>query len=337
MAISESEKPLLTHLLLGCMLAAEGVAIRALLLEQNSLAALAHGLGVAGAIVAVWQVLPSAQRAAGGLAAALLVLTMPPLGALGLAFVILPAWRRLEPNRRPGRIEVPFPESLEDDISDATPLEPVPIAQILQGNFSLRARTDAVMALRQMDARKAVPLLRLAFSDSSEDIRLLAFAILERREKQLRSRIRRALAELEPRARELEVAERAAWHRRIALDHWELVYAGFVTGDFTARVLDAAVEHATFALKLTFDSATAILLARVHLQRSEPTLAVYWLAQARQAGVAPAATAPLLAEAAFALRRFAEIPLFLSSASPSQLQRAEVGPVADFWTVESAP
>jgi polysaccharide biosynthesis protein PelE len=337
MAISESENPLLSQLLLGCMLAAEGVAARGLLLDQASLAAITHAIGVASAIGAVLRVMPRGQRIPGSLAAALLVLTMPPLGALGLAFVILPAWRRLEPNRRPGRIEVSFPESLEDDISEVPQLEPVPIAQILQGDFSLRARTDAVMALRQMDARKAVPLLRLAFLDASEDIRLLAFAILERREKQLRSRIAQALSELEAGAAPLGVAQRAAWHRRVARDHWELVYAGFVSGDFTARVLDAAVEHAMLALKLKFDGATAILLARVYLQQREPTLAVYWLAQARRAGIAPAATAPLLAEAAFLLRRFGDIPLFLSSASPPQLRRAELAPVVEFWSVENTP
>jgi hypothetical protein len=272
-----------------------------------------------------------------GIAAALLVLTLPVVGALGLAVVVLPAWRRLESQRPPGRIEVELTGSLESDSDEAARSHGAPIAQVLRSDASVQARTAAVMTLRRMPAHKAVPLLRLAFSDPSEDVRLLAFAILERQEKQLRSRIESALAKLDDPSRELRPAERAAWQRRVAQDHWELVYGGFVSGGFVARVLQQAVEHARAALDLEFDASTALLLARIHLKKREPVLALHWLERAQEAGIGAAACAPLCAEAAFALRRFSEIPRLLSCAPAAQLRRAELQPVVDFWTRVSPP
>jgi polysaccharide biosynthesis protein PelE len=337
MAITEPENPFVTHTLLGCMLAAEGIAVRMLLLEHDLLSAFTHGLAAASAVMATLYVMYEAPRWGSGIAAALLVLTLPVVGALGFAVVVLPAWRRLETQRPPGRLEVALTESLESDSAEAATGQDVPIAQVLRSEASVQARTAAVMMLRRMPTHQAVPLLRLAFSDPSEDVRLLAFAILERQEKKLRSRIESALARLDDPAAELRRAERAAWQRRVAQDHWELVYAGFVSGGFVARVLEQAVEHARAALDLEFDGSTALLLARIHLRKSEPVPALHWLERAQEAGIGAAACAPLCAEAAFALRRFSEIPRLLSCAPAAQFRRAGLQPVVDFWTRVGPP
>jgi hypothetical protein len=337
MAITEPENPFVTHTLLGCMLAAEGIALRMLLREHDLLAAFTHAIAAASAVMATVYVMCAAPKWGSGVVAALLVLTLPVVGALGFAVVVLPAWRRLETQRRPGLVEVELTESLESDSAETAAGPSVPIAQVLQSDASVPARTEAVMRLRRMPANKAVPLLRLAFSDPSEDVRLLAFAILERQEKQLRSRIESALTKLDDPSAELQQAERAAWHRRVAQDHWELVYGGFVSGGFVARVLEQAVQHAGAALELQFDGSTALLLARIHLKKREPALALHWLERAQEAGVGAAACAPLCAEAAFALRRFSEIPRLLACAPAAQLRRAELQPVIDFWTRVSPP
>lgn len=206
------------------------------------------------------------------------------------------------------------------------------IHQVLRDARSPDERVRAVMALRHMDARRAVPLLRQAFGHGSEDVRLLAFGILEQREKQLRTRIKRAEAEL---AAALGATPSpgalVSCHRRLAREHWELVYAGFVSGDLEPVVLQKVRAQAERALELEPDASMHLLLARLHLRQRAPEQAWACLLAADALGAAPAATTPLLAEAAFQLRRFADIPSLLRRVPRAALQRPELAPVAAFW------
>jgi len=238
---------------------------------------------------------------------------------------------------RPGLsrvVELDLPGVPEDDEPVAVRSGVVPIRSVLEVAPSVRLRVEAVMALRRMDAKQAVPLLRLAFSDPSEDVRLLAFAILERREKALRSRIQLGLRELDNGGVSLPVSTRARLRRRLAQDHWELVYGGFVTGDSESRVLEAAEAHAEGALESKFVGATALLLARILLRQRRADRARACLERAESEGVPGAACAPLLAEAAFVARRFGEVPGHLARVPRAQLQRAGLLPLAEFWARE---
>jgi hypothetical protein len=275
---------------------------------------------------------------AAALAAALLTLVLPGVGAAILAVVAWPSWNRKHEVEQSPLVEVALPDgSLE--IPDAAQLELArgsrrPIRQLLRDVDSPDRRVRAVMTLRHMDARRAVPLLRLAFSHESEDVRLLAFGILEQREKRLRTRIKQTENRLAS-ASEALVAGHGRWHRRLARDHWELVYAGFVSGDLEKVVLDNARQHARTALALAPDAKMAVLLARIHLRQREPEQAWEYLKQADRAGLSPAASAPMFAEAAFQMRRFGVIPVILRGVPRAELRRAELEPVAEFWTSEA--
>jgi hypothetical protein len=131
-----------------------------------------------------------------------------------------------------------------------------------------------------------------------------------------------------------EKAERAAWHRRLAREYWELVYGGFVSADLESSVLAAAARHASAASDYEVDAKTAILLARIHLRERRPKEAWACLEGAERAGAPFAACAPLFAEAAYMMRRFNEIPGLLARAKPTQLRRPGLAPVADFWAAE---
>jgi polysaccharide biosynthesis protein PelE len=270
-------------------------------------------------------------------AAALLTLVLPGVGAAILAVVAWPSWNRKHEQEPSRLVEVALPDG-SIEIGDAAQLELArgaqqPIRQLLRDADSPERRVAAVMALRHMDARRAVPLLRLAFSHDSEDVRLLAFGILEQREKRLRTRIKQTENRLASAA--LAGGEHGRWHRRLARDHWELVYAGFVSGDLEPVVLDKARQHAQTALGLAPDAKMAVLLARIHLRRRQPELAWEYLTQADHAGLSASASAPLFAEAAFQMRRFGVIPVILRGVPRAELRRAELEPVAEFWTSEA--
>ena len=214
--------------------------------------------------------------------------------------------------------------SIEDELAPERPIE---------------QRVRSVMALRRMDPKRAVPLLRVALGDRSEDVRLLAYAILERREKQIRARITHALAELrEEVGGDVSQTDNAQLTRLrgLANDHWELVYGEFSEGDGQKLNLDQAARWAEAALRDKFDGTTALLLARVRLKQSVPEAAWELIVAAERAGVAPGVCAPLLAEAAFLMRKFDAIPRLLARVADDPMHPARLEPVARFWTARSA-
>jgi hypothetical protein len=214
--------------------------------------------------------------------------------------------------------------AIEDELAPERPIE---------------QRVQSVMALRRMDPKRAVPLLRIALGDPSEDVRLLAYAILERREKQIRARITHALADLrEVVGGDLTQTDSAqlARLRGLANDHWELVYGEFSEGDGRTHNLEQAARWAEAALRAQFDGTTAMLLARVRLKQTEPEAAWQLIVAAERAGVAPGVCAPLLAEAAFLMRKFDAIPRLLARVADDPKHSARLEPVARFWTAPSA-
>jgi len=320
----------------GLPLALDGLACALVIDGRVPAGGLAHA---AAAVVAYGMTRRWVRGSNGGLAAAtaaLLTTSLPVVGAAILAFVAWPSFLRERAGVRAAIVEVPLPDGSEPrasrPFSASAPMRS--IRQVLAESSSAEERVRAVMALRHMDARRAVPLLRQAFAHESEDVRLLAFAILERREKRLRARIQAAERRLARASSEptTEPSERAArWHRRLGRDHWELVYGGFVSGDLEPVVLGKAREHLERAVALEPDPALLRLLGRVHLRQRDPEGARAWLARAGDAGAPLATLAPWLAEAAWQERRFGEVAAILRSVPRAALRRPELDAVATFW------
>lgn len=299
---------------------------------------LAHALAAVAAYGITRRWVPGTNRGLAAATAALLTFCLPAVGAAILAFVAWPSFLKDRARVRAAIVEVPLPDGSElratqRPFSAAAPARS--IQQVLRESSSAEERVRAVMALRHMDARRAVPLLRQAFAHESEDVRLLAFAILERREKRLRARIQAAESQLKRATSEPTTApsERAArWHRRLGRDHWELVYGGFVSGDLEPAVLGKAREHLERAVALEPDPGLLGLLGRICLRQRDPAGARVWLARASEAGASPARLAPWLAEAAWQDRRFGEVATILRSVPRAALRRPELDAVASFWT-----
>jgi hypothetical protein len=294
-----------------------------------------HAVAAALALLVGLRSLRAGSPRSAATSAGLLVLVLPAVGALVLALVVWPSWQREIDADAAAIIEVALPDGMLDADTPVV-VEPPPTArrsirELLRDAGSPDQRVHAVMTLRHMEARRAVPLLRQAFAHESEDVRLLAFGILEQREKRLRARIKLSEARL---ASARASADGVRQHRRLARDHWELVYGGFVSGDLEPLTLGRAREHAAKVLAHEADPNMALLLARIHLRKKEPAQAWAELERADRAGLPRASSAPLFAEAAFQMRRFGEIPTILRGVRRAQLRRPELEPVAEFWTSE---
>ena len=162
----------------------------------------------------------------------------------------------------------------------------------------------AVIATLSLDARRAAPLLRRAMKGDDDEVRLLAYALLQRREREIEVRIHRATTALANAAPELA----APLHGQVAVEFWELASL-LPDADIGARSLCArAQEHVTRGLNLTpGDGALHFLQGRIALRLCDPGTAKVALETALAFGVPAGRVLPYLAEASFRQANYAEL------------------------------
>ncbi len=108
-----------------------------------------------------------------------------------------------------------------------------------------RSRMRAMVALQHMSGRISSPLLRNVLSDSSEDLRLLAYGMLDALETQRRRSIDKELDTL----REAEEEGASPWVHRLAAAeklsalYWELVYQNLAQGDMRNYAISESLRY----------------------------------------------------------------------------------------------
>lgn len=187
---------------------------------------------------------------------------------------------------------------------------PATAAAIGAGSLEARLRFDpepasrvaAVLATRRLEGpADAVRLLRLGLRDKSEEVRLLAHALLEDRD-------RRAYAAIEAVTRELAASvpeRRGPIAALLAEALLGLCTAGLVTGEleaFTLRRARVHIEEARASAPMRQSPTVALLHGRVLLRQGEARAACAAFEESRRLGGPGPLLAPYLAEAAFQTR-----------------------------------
>jgi hypothetical protein len=224
------------------------------------------------------------------------------LGPLGLAFLFRSVGRAAhalalaEPAMStplpdlPARAPEPAPPALGDGA----------LAARLRFARDPDVRVQSVLATRRLDGARATRLLRVALRDRHEDVRLLAYALLEDRERQADERIQ---------ALQRELMAAATPERRVALNellahaHWEVCYQGLVAGELEAFELERARAHLDAAGSSGAGAAGRFLLrARLLLRQGDPDGARAALDESRRHGMPTRTIEGYRAECAFAAR-----------------------------------
>lgn len=163
-------------------------------------------------------------------------------------------------------------------------------------------RTRALNAIATKPARIAGDLLRKLLSDPVEDLRLVAYGLLDTQEKALRARITEQAALLEQitSTPHKSAASRVEVLRHLAELNFELVYQSLVQGDVRDLTLSSAIEHAEAAIALDpGDGGLRQLLARIHLEQGDTDRAFNDLIRATEDGLPDNRVLPYLAEMAY--------------------------------------
>jgi hypothetical protein len=192
-------------------------------------------------------------------------------------------------------------------------------------------RIKAVLATRQMTDEMAVPILAVALLDAADEVRLLAYSMLDSKRKKLDRLIHKGLIKLK--SFNLQPESKKIIHQNLTEAFWELSYLELVEGQNKQRALNSAKQHVLDALELQQEDACVHLLhARINIKLGLYEKAQYALKLSKKYGMAARKLAPLYAEIAFETRHFDEIGRQLTYIDPMAQKNAILGGWVEQWS-----
>lgn len=191
-------------------------------------------------------------------------------------------------------------------------------------------RMQSLLTLQAAPQRVANPILEDLLGDATDDVRLVAFGMLDAKETQLFTHIKRERNAL---LEDLSLDQRYACLAHLAELHWELVYAGLAQGELLRHVLNQALKYldAALALDLPPSCGLVFLKGRILLARHDSDGAEVHIKHAMALGQPLISVLPYLAEIAFNKRDFASLRPYMQ-----QLVNLNIAgknrALADIWT-----
>ncbi len=191
-------------------------------------------------------------------------------------------------------------------------------------------RLRALVALQNLSGHIASPLLRTVLSDPSEDIRLLAYGLLDNKEKHLNEAIHKESSRLQSSVAGSPEQLDAA--RKLAELYWELVYQDLVQGDLRSHALQQSLSFTLLALSHAPEEA-ALHLRHGRLLQSlgQPQAAGDAYEQALSLGMPKSRIVPYLAEAAYDLGDYARAASLMRELGDWQ-SLPRLKPVVGYWS-----
>ncbi|MEO5659258.1 MAG: hypothetical protein ABIQ90_05595 [Polaromonas sp.] len=165
-------------------------------------------------------------------------------------------------------------------------------------------RIKALIATLSLEAQDAVPLLRLALKDPDDEVRLLAYALLNRKEKVIEALMRKHQALPADNGSEQVFLQ----HKALANDYWELAHMGELHGEARISLCGRAHEHVQVALQLRpQDGCLQFLSGQILLIRMELDAASDAFDKAQKSGIDARQIALMHAEISFHRQHYAEV------------------------------
>lgn len=201
-------------------------------------------------------------------------------------------------------------------------------AQLGNAQAPVSKRMTALVAMQSVPARMATPVLRSLLGDPIDDVRLLAYGMLDRAEKEITRKILQELPRLDAAHTD---SERYAVAKRLADLYWELIYQGLVQGDVYQYTAEQVERYASMALDIEPNNAALwYMRGRLAISRRQLTDADRYLARAEAQGFARDRLIPAMAESAFLQRDFARTAHLMESFS-SRSQLPLLQPLLRYW------
>jgi hypothetical protein len=293
-----------------------------------------HGAGTAVSALALFRWLPKLLRRrsfTGYTSLCLILFFLPLIGAVGMAAglvipILLPHKLKQEAPLVTTRIpDLPYRPLI---VSSQPIYGVVGLVGVIRHAADTAARVRAVMATRQLSDQYAVPILQVALRDPVDDVRLLAYALLDGKERTIYGNIK----ELGARLADAPQAAHGGIHKRLAHEYWELVYLGLAQGEVLAHVLVSGLKHANQAAQdLPNDGGLSFLLGRMRAAQGNLEEASSWFDKAESQGLPHTVLISYRADLAFRQRRWDDVQRLLKQLPADSKKRLPMSAVVSFW------
>lgn len=253
----------------------------------------------------------------------------PVVGAISLLLVTLITLRRRAkklPHANPVAVELPeFDVQARDEARSAQGA----IRSRLGVGVPAAVRMQSLLSLQAIPNRVSNPILEELLGDDTDDVRLVAFGMLDSEEKKISVHIQRERALL---ACEPPSDQRYACLRHLAELHWELTYAALAQGELRKHILGQARTYLDQALAIgvTPRPGLIFLKGRILLAQGLMAEAEVALKQAVAMGQPQISALPYLAEIAFERREFGLVRQFLQQLCELNVA-SKTRAIADLW------
>jgi tetratricopeptide (TPR) repeat protein len=254
----------------------------------------------------------------------------PVFGALGIILITRISLQRAQRESHratPVSIEIPQYYVLS---SDSFRSGQGAIRSRLNANVPSDIRMQALLTLQAVPGRVANPILENLLGDETDDVRLLAFGMLDSAEKKISVQIQHERILLDT---ETSPEQRFDCLRHLAELHWEMIYTSLAQGELRRHILSQARNYLEQALAIGIAPSPGLLFlkGRILLAQNEVDPAETAILQALEIGLSRISALPYLAEIAYRRRQFNQVNAFMN-----QLTHFNIAPrpraVADLWT-----
>ena len=203
------------------------------------------------------------------------------------------------------------------------------VISLLEKEKSPIERTKAFFILSQTQLSNINTLIYKLLPDTSDEMRLLAFNILDKQEDTIMKRIHELVHTLETGG--LHEEENANIEKNLAASYWELIYNHLISPELEESIQNNALSYALSAIKVLNNDATIwILLGKIYIHSKQYQLAEDAFNRALSSNVSPTQILPYLAELKFKAHDYIAVQNYLSG-SNTLLDIPMIAPVKLFW------
>ena len=274
---------------------------------------------------------------------------IPALGVTALLLVVQIARRfpRILHTERYVTVLMPEFSGVQREATERSDIRAADARRILKDtHLPLETRLRVLVALQVMQPKAAVPLLMGLLSDPSEDIRLLAYSMVDTWEKDLVQQIQRAdkaLAEArlvaEKHPEDASEATTTSMQtpvvnalRRLAELHWQQADSGLARGDLRRFALESAQKFCEQVLLLDANvQGIWRLYARVLIELNQLEAAMRAISLARKLKMPAVEVWALMGQIAYLQRDFEAVRACAAELPANQLLPPSVAATAAYW------
>ncbi|MBD3766675.1 MAG: hypothetical protein IE928_01830 [Gammaproteobacteria bacterium] len=212
----------------------------------------------------------------------------------------------------------------------------------LQNNhLSAQVRVDSLMMLQHFSKSHVTEVVNKLLSDEHDDLRLLAFGMLNKREKIINQQIYEQLEILENIENSSDVSAKRTDSRkfllmRLAELYWSYIYENLVQGDLRVFSLKMAEHYLQEVLVIEQyrNSSSVFLFAKIKNAQGKYEQALTYFNLSIELGHAPIRVIPYMAEIYFRQRQYEKVKFNMHQLVQAKVEMPSIKGLMGIWVTE---